>query len=68
MRHFARQAASQFGLEGQRATAGVAILLAAIENVLAQWRLRPTAERAALLEDTYVAIVVGGLKELASAT
>jgi len=68
MRHFASLAASQFGLEGGRATAGVAILLAAIENVLAQWRLRPTAERAALLEDTYVAIVVGGLKELASAT
>jgi hypothetical protein len=33
--------------------------------VLAQWRQRPTREHAALLEDTYVALVVGGLDELA---
>jgi AcrR family transcriptional regulator len=65
MRHFAQQAATQFGLDGPHAKAGVAILLSAIENVLSQWRLRPTVEHAALLEDTYVALVVGGLNELA---
>jgi AcrR family transcriptional regulator len=65
LRYFGRRAVRQFGLDERRARAGVAILLGAIETVLAQWRLRPTREHAALLEDTYVALVVGGLDELA---
>ena len=47
------------------ARTGVAILLGAIETVLARWRLRPTPDHATLLEDTYVALVVGGLERLA---
>jgi AcrR family transcriptional regulator len=65
LRYFGRRAVRQFGLDERRARAGVAILLGAIETVLAQWRRRPTREHAALLEDTYVALVVGGLDELA---
>ena len=65
LRYFGRRAVRQFGLDERRARAGVAILLGAIETVLAQWRRRPTREHAALLEDTYVALVVGGIEELA---
>ena len=66
LRYFADQAIRQLGLDEPRSRAGVAILLGAIESVLAQWRLRPTPGHAALLEDTYVALVVGGLHELAT--
>jgi AcrR family transcriptional regulator len=65
VRYFAGHAVRQFGLEEREARAGVSILLGAIEAVLAQWRRRPTREHAALLEDTYVALVVGGLNQLA---
>jgi AcrR family transcriptional regulator len=65
LRYFAAQAVRQFGLDEPHAQAGVAIMLGAIEAVLAQWRARPTREHAALLEDAYVALVVGGLNELA---
>src|SRR2546421_9012652 len=64
LRYFGRRAVRQFGLDERRARAGVAVLLGAIETVLAQWRRRPTREHAALLEDTYVALVVGGIEEL----
>jgi AcrR family transcriptional regulator len=66
LRYFAANALRDFGLDEPRARIGVAILLGAIETVLAQWRRHPTAEQAQLLEDTYVALVVGGLGELAS--
>ena len=65
LRYFAAQAAEQFGLDQPDARAGVAIMLGAIEAVLAQWRARPTREHAELLENAYVALVVGGLNELA---
>jgi len=65
LRYFASRAVREFGLEPQEATAAVAILLGAIDYVLAQWRRRPTREHAVLLEDTYVALVVGGLDQLA---
>jgi len=65
LRYFATQAVRQFGLDEPHARAGVAIMLGAIETVLAQWRARPTPQHAALLEDAYVALVVGGLHELA---
>ena len=66
LRYFADRAIRQLGLDAPRSRAGVAILLGAIETVLAQWRVRPTPEHAAMLEDTYVALVVGGLNELAT--
>lgn len=68
LRTFAGQAEREFGIDAQSARAGVGILLGAIDAVLAQWRVRPTAERAALLERTYVTLVVGGLQALSSRT
>jgi AcrR family transcriptional regulator len=64
LRYFAASALRDFGLDERTARAGVGILLGAIDPVLAQWRRHPTQEHAALLEDTYVAIVVGGLAQL----
>jgi AcrR family transcriptional regulator len=66
LRYFTAKAVRDFGLEESRARIGVGILLGAIETVLAQWRRKPTRENAQLLEDTYVALVVGGLAQLAS--
>lgn len=65
LRYFAAMAVRDFGLEEQRAKLGVAILLGAIEAVLAQWRRRPNREQAQLLEETYVVLVAGGLGQLA---
>jgi AcrR family transcriptional regulator len=64
LRHFASEAVDQLDLDPADARAAVAILLGAIDAVLAQWRTRPTPEHAAHLERTYVAIVVGGLDQL----
>ena len=64
LRYFANRAAREFELDPRQARAAVAILLGAIDYVLAQWRRRPTRENAALLEDTYVALVMGGLDHL----
>jgi AcrR family transcriptional regulator len=66
LRYFAANALRDFGIDEPKARIGVAVLLGAIETVLAQWRRHPTADQAQLLEDTYVALVVGGLGELAS--
>ena len=65
LRYFAARAVRQLHLDEEEAKAGVAILLGAVETVLARWRLRPTPDHAALLEDTYVSLVVGGLERLA---
>ena len=65
VRYFARRAVREYGVDERRARAGLAILLRAIESVLAEWRLRPTPQRAALLEDTYVALAVGAVEGLA---
>ena len=62
---FARKAVRQFGLEDRQARAGVGILLGAIDSIVNTWRHRPTPEHAQLLEDTYAALAVGGLNELA---
>jgi AcrR family transcriptional regulator len=66
LRYFAANAVRDFGLDEPTARTGVGILLGAIDPVLAQWRRHPTREQAALLEDAYVAIVVGGLEQLAA--
>ena len=65
LRYFARQAVRQFGLAEAQARAAVSIMLGAIESVLNAYRARPTAEHAALLEDTFVTLVSGGLTALA---
>jgi AcrR family transcriptional regulator len=65
LRYFAGQAVRDFNLDRRQARAAVAILLGAIDTVLAQWRTDPTRDHAALLEDTYVSLVTGGLDQLA---
>jgi len=64
LRYFAGQAVREFDLDRAKANAAIAILLGAIDAALAQWRARPTREHAALLEDTYVALAMGGLEQL----
>src|SRR6266516_910782 len=59
VRAFSRRAMRELGIDRRQATAGTATLLAAIDPVLAQWRLRPTPEHAALLEDIYMGMVHG---------
>jgi AcrR family transcriptional regulator len=59
VRAFSRRAMRELGIGRRQATAGTATLLAAIDPVLAQWRLRPTPDHAALLEDIYMGMVHG---------
>jgi AcrR family transcriptional regulator len=65
LRYFADQAAREFHLDERHAKTAMAIMLGAVEAVRAQWRHRPSREHALLLEDTYAALVMGGLEELA---
>ena len=64
VRAFAARAEGELGIDRREATAATATLLATIEPVLAQWRLRPTPEHAALLEDIYMGMVHGVFAEL----
>jgi AcrR family transcriptional regulator len=64
VRAFAARAERELGIARRDATAATATLLAAIEPVLAQWRLRPTPEHAARLEDIYMGMVHGALRAM----
>ena len=64
--YFAKQAAHELALDESEARRAVAILLGAIESVLARWRVRPTHEHATALEDMYVALAIGCLVSLGS--
>jgi AcrR family transcriptional regulator len=68
LRYFTRAAVQRFGLDEDAARAGLAVILGAIDSVLVAWRARPTREQATLLEDTYVALAMGGLAALAGNT
>jgi AcrR family transcriptional regulator len=68
LRYFTRRAVEEFCLDERSATAGLGIALGAIPTVLAQWRSRPTPEHASELEDAYVFMVMGGLRELSIAS
>ena len=59
VRAFAAVAARQYGLERRRSTSATAVLLGALDAVLAQWRTDPTEENGGILEETYLAMVVG---------
>src|SRR5262249_57777998 len=61
---FGARGERELGIARREATAATATLLATIEPVLAQWRLRPTREHAALLEGVYMGMVRGVLDEL----
>jgi AcrR family transcriptional regulator len=65
VRFFARQATVELGLDPAAATTAVALVLGSVSTVLAQWRRRPTVEHAALLEETFVTMAMGGLRQLA---
>jgi AcrR family transcriptional regulator len=62
---FSARAMREYGLEGRAATKVTIMLLSAIDTVLAQWRRRPTPENAALLEEAYVGMVLGGYAAVA---
>lgn len=64
LRYFVRQAMDEYGLPETQARAAMSILLGAVDSVLNVFRVNPTREHAALLEDTYVALVVAGLEGL----
>jgi AcrR family transcriptional regulator len=59
VRAFAASAARQYGLDRERSTSVTAVLLGALDAVLAQWRLDPSQKNARILQETYVAMVVG---------
>ncbi len=67
VRAFAGRAMRELGLDRRHATATTATLLAAIDPVLTQWRLRPTADHAELLEEIYVGMVRGALQTASTA-
>jgi AcrR family transcriptional regulator len=59
VRAFAAVAARQYGLERRRSTSVTAVLLGALDAVLAQWRRDPSETSAKTLEETYLAMVIG---------
>jgi AcrR family transcriptional regulator len=59
VRAFAAAAAREYGLERRRSISVTAVLLGALDSVLAQWRVDPTEENRTILEETYMAMVVG---------
>jgi AcrR family transcriptional regulator len=68
VRAFSSRAVRELGIARPQATATTATLLASIDPVLAQWRLRPTQEHAALLEDIYMGMVNGAYKAIPAAS
>ncbi|HEY3724723.1 MAG TPA: helix-turn-helix domain-containing protein [Acidimicrobiia bacterium] len=64
VRAFAARAVHELGIDRRAATAATATLLATIDPVLAQWRLRPTREHAVLLEQIYMGMVAGGFEAI----
>ncbi|MFP4513508.1 MAG: TetR/AcrR family transcriptional regulator [Acidimicrobiales bacterium] len=63
---FARRAVEELGIDARTGPTAVALLLSLVDPVLAQWRQDPSAERAVLLEDAYMAIVSATLRDLAA--
>jgi hypothetical protein len=59
VRTFAAVAARQYDLERRRCISFTAVLLGALDAVLAQWRIDPTEKTRGILEETYLAMVVG---------
>jgi len=68
VRFFAAHASAEFGIPVVDAEAATAMLLTALDSVLSQFRARRARVTAALLEEAYVDLVVGGLEHLAART
>ena len=64
LRYFTQRAVAELDLDEAEAAAGLGIVLGAIPAVLAQWRARPTPAHAATLQDAYVTLAMGGLREM----
>lgn len=67
VRHFTRQAIRELGVNERQTKVCMAIVLRSIDGVLAEWRHRPTAQFATVLEDAYVTIAMGTLEKIARA-
>jgi AcrR family transcriptional regulator len=59
VRAFATVAARQYAIDQRRSTTVTAVLLGALDAVLTQWRLDPREDSGLVLEETYIAMVVG---------
>ncbi len=59
VRAFAGVAARQYGLDRERSMSVTAVLLGALDAVLAQWRFDRHEKKGMILEETYLAMVVG---------
>jgi AcrR family transcriptional regulator len=57
VRAFAGRAVREHGLDRSAATSATVVVLGAIDPLLAQWRRRPTAAHARLLEEIYLNMV-----------
>jgi AcrR family transcriptional regulator len=57
VRAFAVRAVRERGLDRAAATSATVVVLGAIDSLLAQWRRRPTAAHARLLEEIYLNMV-----------
>lgn len=64
---FTAAVVAERGVDRDRATPAVALLLSLVDGVLTQWRAEPTAHRAEVLEAAYLTVVRGTLAELAVA-
>lgn len=67
LRYFTQQATREFAVDDDVARAALGVALSSIPAVLTQWQRRPTRDHAALLEETFVAMAIGGLTQLAAA-
>lgn len=65
VRYFTKLAVEEFHLGEREAKAATRVLLTGIDSLLYQWRERPTGEQRRFLEELYVGLVLGGLRQLA---
>ncbi|HEX4244950.1 MAG TPA: helix-turn-helix domain-containing protein [Acidimicrobiales bacterium] len=65
VRYFTKLAVEEFQLGEREAQAATRVLLSGIDSLLHQWRERPTREQRLFLEELYVGVVLGGLRQLA---
>ena len=65
LRYFTEQAVEEFTIDDEVAADALGIALSSIPAVLTRWRQRPTRDHAAVLEEMFVAMTIGGLRELA---
>jgi AcrR family transcriptional regulator len=65
VRYFTKLAMEEFEVGEREAHAATQVLLTGIDSLLHQWRERPTRDQRKFLEDLYVGLVLGGLRQLA---